>query len=119
MFSVTPLLSSRGLMFRGDVEHIFSQYKGILELIVEYDPSFSSHIDRYENKDRRKSSYLLSTICEEIIEKTGNKVQENIIKDIQEAKYLFLSIDSTPDVSHTDQLTVVLRYVRLKWQNAF
>lgn len=27
------------------------------------------------------------------------------------AKYFSLSVDSTPDISHTDLLTVVLRYV--------
>ncbi|GFS99751.1 hypothetical protein TNCV_1095631 [Trichonephila clavipes] len=43
----------------------------------------------------------------------GNKVQENIIKDFQEAKNFSLSVDSTPDLSHTDQLTVVLIYVRV------
>ncbi|GFT30882.1 zinc finger MYM-type protein 1 [Trichonephila clavipes] len=43
----------------------------------------------------------------------GNKVQENIIKDIEAAKYFSLSVDSIPDISHTDQLTQVLRYVRV------
>ncbi|GFY59820.1 hypothetical protein TNIN_178101 [Trichonephila inaurata madagascariensis] len=67
----------------------------------------------YGNKGRGKPSYLSSTIREDITEKMRNKVQENIIKDIQEAKYCSLSVDSIPGISHTDQLTVVLQYARV------
>lgn len=41
----------------------------------------------------------------------GEKVLSEIITDIQIAKYFSISVDSTPDVSHTDQLTVIMRYV--------
>lgn len=113
--SVIKFLSSRGLAFRGDTELLGSQhngnYLGILELIAEYDPFLSSHLAKYGNEGRGKPSYLSSTICEEVIEIMGNKVLKVIVKDIQEAKYFSLSVDSTPDISHIDQLTVVLRYV--------
>ena len=36
-----------------------------------------------------------------------------IIKELQQSMYFSLSVDSTPDVSHVDQLTVVVRYVRM------
>lgn len=41
----------------------------------------------------------------------GLEVRESICADIRRAKYYSISVDSTPDVSHTDQLTFVLRYV--------
>ncbi|GFV52261.1 zinc finger MYM-type protein 1 [Trichonephila clavipes] len=119
---VAPQTSSRLLMFdciqsTEHLGHIGSQhngkYLGILELIAEYNPILSSHIAVYDNKGQRKPSYLSSIICEEIIEIKGNKAQENIIKDMQEAKYFSLSIDYISDISHTNQLTVVLRYVRV------
>ena len=86
-------------------------YLGILELIAEYDPFLSSHLAKYGNVGRGKPSYLSSTICEEVIEIMGNKVLKVIVKDIQEAKYFSLSVYSTLDITHIDQLTVVLRYV--------
>lgn len=43
----------------------------------------------------------------------GNKVLKFIINEIIEAKYVSISVDSTPDISLIDQLTVVLRYVTL------
>jgi len=41
----------------------------------------------------------------------GLEVRESICADILRAKYYSILVDSTPDVSHTDQLTFVVRYV--------
>jgi hypothetical protein len=35
-----------------------------------------------------------------------------IVTEIQKAKYFSISVDSTPDVTHIDQLTFILRYVK-------
>ena len=40
-----------------------------------------------------------------------DKVLKANVEGIQEAKYFSLSVDSTPDISHSDQLTVVMRCV--------
>src|SRR5687767_14939663 len=57
--------------------------------------------------------YLSSTVCEEQINLMGQRVLDVIITQVKAAKYLSISVDSTLDVSHTDQLTahVVMRYV--------
>ncbi|XP_013776641.1 zinc finger MYM-type protein 1-like [Limulus polyphemus] len=113
--SAVRFLSSRGLTFRGDTEVLNSRqndnYLGILELLAEYDPFLSSHIAKYGNQGRGKASYQSSTTCEEVIEIMGNKVLKTIVEEIKEPKYFSLSADSTPDISHTDQLTVVICYV--------
>ncbi|KAG1679374.1 hypothetical protein GQR58_012949 [Nymphon striatum] len=49
-------------------------------------------------------SYLSSTVCSEFIDILGIRV-ERVILDVD------LSVDSTPDVFHTDQLTLIFRYV--------
>ncbi|GFR08181.1 zinc finger MYM-type protein 1 [Trichonephila clavata] len=115
MVSVIKFLASRGLAFRGDNEILGSQhngnYLGILELIAEYDAFLNSHLAKYGNEGKGKQSFLSATICEELIEILGNKVLKYIVNEIIEAKYFSISVDSPPDISHTDQLTVVLRYV--------
>ena len=50
---------------------------------------------------------------EEIIEIMGNQVLAVIVKELQQSKYISLSIDSTPDISHIDQLAIVVRYIRM------
>ena len=39
-----------------------------------------------------------------------SSVHSKIVDEIKAAKYYGLSIDSTPDIAHIDQLTIVLRY---------
>lgn len=44
----------------------------------------------------------------------GSIVLQTILKEIKQALYYSLVVDSTPDCSHTDQLAIVLRYVFLE-----
>lgn len=113
--AVIKFLSARGLAFRGENETLGSvhngNYLGILELLAEFDPFLDEHLKRFGNKGRGTPSYLSSNICEEFIALMGQRVQSEIIMQLQHAKYFSLIVDSTPDLSHTDQLTFVVRYV--------
>ena len=39
-------------------------------------------------------------------------ISDNILDELKASKYFSVSVDSTPDISHVDQLTCILRYVR-------
>lgn len=112
--SVIKFLSKRGLSFRGKDEKFGSpkngNYLGALELIAEYDPFLKAHIETYGNKGRGSVSYLSKTICEEFIDLISKKIMDRIKNEMGLAKYWGLIVDSTPDVSHADQLSVVFRY---------
>ena len=41
----------------------------------------------------------------------AKKVLSNIISGVKTGKYFAISVDSTPDVSHMDQLTFIVRFV--------
>ena len=60
---------------------------------------------------RGNVSYLTSTICKELIVLMGQAVLTSIVNEMKEAKYYSVSIESTPDISHIDQLPVTVRYV--------
>ncbi|XP_076806126.1 zinc finger MYM-type protein 1-like [Clavelina lepadiformis] len=115
LIDVLIFLAKRGLAIRGADEIIGSphngNYLGIIELLAEYDTLLASHIRKYANCGKGHISYLSSTICEELVQLMGQKVQDTILKEAKKAKYFSVSIDSTPDVSHLDQLTIVIRYV--------
>lgn len=112
---VIKFLAQRGLAFRGDTELFGSvqngNYLGILELLAKFDPFLADHISRFGNKGSGKISYLSSTVCDELIEQMGQDVLAVILNEIHDAKYYSICIDSTPDVSHIDQLTFIVRYV--------
>ncbi|CAH2315499.1 zinc finger MYM-type 1-like [Pelobates cultripes] len=44
----------------------------------------------------------------------GNHVKDKIVADFKKAKYFWILFDSTPDVSHTDQMCEVIRYVHIE-----
>ena len=108
-------LSSRGLSFRGKVEKFGSVKNGnfmmLLELISEFDPFLATHIEKYGNPGKGRTSYLSSTICEEFLSLIASKIRDKIIDEVKCSKYFSIIVDSTPDVSHIDQLALILRYV--------
>ena len=108
-------LSECGLPFCGSNEIIGSprngNYLGTLELLAMFDPFLAQHIKHNANKGWGHTSYLSKTICDEFIHLLANHVREYIVKEVKSAKYYSVSVDSTPDISHVDQLTGILRYV--------
>lgn len=115
ILSVIKFLSSRGLPFRGTIEKFGDSsngnYLGVLELIAQYDEVLRNHIKLKGNSGSGSVSYLSKTTCEEFIKLLAETVLKNILNEIKKAKYFSIVVDSTPDISHTDQLTVVIRYV--------
>lgn len=113
--SVISFLAERGLAFRGSDEIVGSRtngnYLGLMELLAEYDPFLAQHIQKYANQGSGHTNYLSSTTCEELVSIIGKSVLDNIVARVKEAKYFSVSVDSTPDISHIDQLTVILRYI--------
>ena len=112
--AVIMFLAERGLAFRGDSEVFGSphngNYLGCLELLSKFDPFLCEHIRSRGNPGRGHVSYLSSTIFDEFIELLGATVHEKIVSEIKKAKYFGISTDSTPDIAHIDQLTVIIRY---------
>ncbi|MBN3309056.1 ZMYM1 protein, partial [Amia calva] len=113
--AVVKFLGKRGLPFPGHDEILGSphngNYLGLLELIAEFDPFLQEHIKKHGQKGKGKPSYLSSGICEEFISLMGNKTKNIIAAEIQQAKYFSVVVDSTPDLSHVDQLTFIFRFV--------
>uniref|UniRef100_H2YAG3 HAT C-terminal dimerisation domain-containing protein n=1 Tax=Ciona savignyi TaxID=51511 RepID=H2YAG3_CIOSA len=79
--------------------------------MAEYDTFLAEHIQKRVNKGRGHVSYFSSTVCEEFIDILAKKVLNFIISEIKQAKYYSVSVDSTPDITNVDQLTIVIRYV--------
>jgi len=113
--AVIKFLSSRGIAFRGENQIIGSQhngnYLGCLELISQFDPFLLEHLNKYGNQGKGNPSYLSANICNEFINIMGRQVLNAILSELKVAKYYSISVDSTPDLSHIDQMTFIIRYV--------
>ncbi|XP_065663081.1 zinc finger MYM-type protein 1-like [Hydra vulgaris] len=114
--AVVKSLSSRGMSFRGDDDRFGSVHNGnfmmSLELIAQFDPFLAQHIEKFGNKGKGLTSYLSFNIYEQFISIMADNVIQQMVKEIKEAKYFSISIDSTPDISHVDQLSFIFRYVQ-------
>lgn len=115
LVSIIMFISERGLAFRGENETLGSpnngNYLGILELLAQYDEFLRSHLETHGNRGSGHTNYLSSTICEEVIHTIGKQVFDEIISRIKKSKYFSISLDSTPDEGHVDQLSLVFRYL--------
>ncbi|KOC70418.1 hypothetical protein WH47_02921, partial [Habropoda laboriosa] len=47
----------------------------------------------------------------EIIHIISEAIKQKILEMVKESKYYSLILDTTPDVSHTEQLTIIIRFV--------
>ena len=113
--SVIKFLTERGLALKGSNSTIGSaqngNFLGVIELISQFDPFLAEHLDKHGNKGRGHPAYLSPGVCDEFIQCMSAKVVSAIVEEVKQSKYYSISVDSTPDISHTDQLTVILRYI--------
>ncbi|XP_076037155.1 zinc finger MYM-type protein 1-like [Oratosquilla oratoria] len=58
--------------------------------------------------------YLGKRIQNELIQLLASAIKEKILAEVKLAKYSSIILDCTPDISHIEQLTMILRYVDIK-----
>ncbi|KAE9521331.1 hypothetical protein AGLY_018274, partial [Aphis glycines] len=103
--AVVKSLSCRGLPFRGDNEQFGSSHIGFmmcLELIF-----LAKHISNHGNHGKGHTNYLSHFTYEQFIKLMTVKVQNKVVEEIIRARYFSISIDSTPDIGHIDQLSFI------------
>ena len=114
-------LSKQNLSFRGHVETIkpkdtsnnSGNFIELTKLLSNYDPVLREHVVRCQNLNQGQKSYLSPQIQNELIDIMGQRVRKHILGDIEKAKYFSIIFDSTPDISHQDQLSQTIRYVKI------
>ncbi|KAK2713096.1 hypothetical protein QYM36_011704 [Artemia franciscana] len=68
-----------------------------------------------KNRDNeRKVYYLSKDVQNEMIKLLANAVQAKAISLVIAAKYYSIILDCTPDISHTEKMTVIVRFVAIR-----
>lgn len=122
LLEVTLFLAERNLPFRGSSSTVGDLdnglFLGTLELVSSYNPTIKEHLDtvkKYQERGERMQAHYLSWQSQnEFLSLCAKKIMNKIISEIEQSYYYGLIVDGTPDVSHTEQLTFVLRYAVLK-----
>lgn len=114
IFSLVTTLAKQNLAFRGSNEKIGEDGNGnflsFIEMIADWDPVMREHLRRFEDGESRYH-YLSNRIQNEVIIMLGNEIKGTILKKIRLAKYFSVILDCTPDASHHEQMTLIIRCV--------
>ncbi|XP_065650290.1 zinc finger MYM-type protein 1-like [Hydra vulgaris] len=108
--------AKNNLALRGSTEVIGEQNSGIflnlIELISHYYPLVAERVASVKAK-KTTTSYFSPRIQNELIELLGQKVRNEILSNARKTKYYSVLFDCTPDASHKEQMTQIIRYVHI------
>ena len=122
LLDIVRFLAKQNLALRGHREDIHCDERGeenkgnfleLVHLLAKYDPVLREHLVKVKLGKKITISYLSPEIQNEFVSILAGQVRKKIIDQIKESKYFCIIFDSTPDVSHKDQMSEVLRYVKM------
>lgn len=110
LFDVAKTLARNGMAFRGNNTDEDGNFRQIVELLSRHNPVMKAWLD---NRSARKyhTTYLSPQSQNEFISLLSEEVRSRISTCVKNAGFCSVMADTTPDVSHSDQLSVAVRYV--------
>nr|GEY97443.1 zinc finger MYM-type protein 1-like [Tanacetum cinerariifolium] len=113
---IVKFLAKPNLAFRGSNERLHQDnnefFWGLIEMLEVFDPFIKEHVRRITSEEIHVH-YLGHNIQNELIQLLAGEIRSTIIKRIKQAKYFSLILDCTPDTSHQEQMSLILRYVNI------
>ncbi|KAK4707767.1 hypothetical protein R3W88_028692 [Solanum pinnatisectum] len=108
---VVRFLLRNGLPFRGHDESEDSDYKGLFLELLKFHGVNRPDVEKVILQHAPKNDMMIcSTIQKEIVDACTKETIKAIIKDL-DGDYFGILVDESKDISHKEQMALVLRYV--------
>jgi len=114
--AIINFFAKHNLAFRGTNSKLYEDsngnFLGLVEMLAQFDPFIAEHVRRITNEETHVH-YLAPSIQNEMIHLLASAIRSETIKKIKSAKYFSVILDCTPDASHQEQMSLIIRYVDL------
>ncbi|XP_074974011.1 zinc finger MYM-type protein 1-like [Caretta caretta] len=118
LIAIVRMLATQNLALCGISDQLYVPNNGnflkIVELMAEFDAVLQEHLRRVTTQEMCKHHYLGKTIQNEIIQLLATKVKQKIVADLKSARYCSVILGCTPDISHMEQMTLMVRFVTIE-----
>ena len=103
-------MARQGMYFRGSHSDADSNFTQLLSLLSRHCPKLNQWTNDKYNR-AYKVTYTSPHCQNEFLSHLGSEVKDRITKEINDADVFSIMADTTPNVSHKDQMNVICRYV--------
>lgn len=119
LISCIEYLAAQNMALRGHREDMdvanAENFRELVKLISNFDSLLKAHLTR-SVKTPGTPSYLSPEIQNEIIHLMAEQVRDNLLTKIRKAKYYGILVDSSPDLAHREQLSLIVRYIDIDYE---
>ncbi|XP_004305112.1 PREDICTED: uncharacterized protein LOC101308403 [Fragaria vesca subsp. vesca] len=116
VIAFVKFLAKHNLAFRGTNERLYQPnnglFLGLVEMTTDFDEVMEEHCRRI-NSSEIHHHYLGHNIQNELLHMISVEIKAEIIKKIKDAQYFSVILDCTPDISHQEQMSLILRCVNV------
>ncbi len=109
LMDICRTLARQGIALRGHDNEKDGNFEQVVALMSRYVPSLKKWCQ--EKQFHKYATYMSGESQNEFLSLIAQEVENEILENVKKAKFFSVMADTTPDLSHKDQLSLGVRFV--------